>query len=396
MKTSITLKPLQHKNKAQIAIGFTYNHAVKTYVKGFKGVLWSRTHSTFYVAFAPHALHALFEYLRKGRYYVDYSAFIKKKPETVKPPAKTKMYNALSLQHKNILKQYVLHLKGRRLSAATVNTYSYFVLRFLFEFKTLQIEGWRTKHIHTFMSKVMAKENYSISSHRQCVSAFKYLTSLLDLPDFDASDFKRPKKDKKLPTVVSKEAVIRLIQVTKNLKHRVAIALLYSCGLRVGELLALKPSDLNFERQQVFIRRGKGRKDRMVGMATTIQPMLLNYINTYQPQAYLIEGRDGAMYSASSVRRFLKDACKLAGIAPAISPHALRHSYATHMLENGVDLRYIQTLLGHSKPETTMVYTHVAKSQLMRISNPLDVTVNAIRSTKKDAKKVTISRQFNK
>jgi site-specific recombinase XerD len=122
--------------------------------------------------------------------------------------------------------------------------------------------------------------------------------------------------------------------------------------------------------------------------------MLLNYLTTYQPKHYFIEGRDGGAYSASSVRQFLKQACKAASIFPGITPHVLRHSYATHMLENGVDLRYIQTLLGHSKPETTMIYTHVAQAQLMAISNPLDVTVRGLRATAKGEQKVSISRDI--
>lgn len=402
MKPTITLLPLFHKNKDQIAIYFLYNDAIKADIKKFTGVSWSQSHKSFYVLYTKTILHTLFKYLSKKGYYVDYSKLQKPKPISVIEEKKEQvvhskldMYKALPPTHKHILNAYVSYLKGMRLSAQTIKTYGYFVLRFLYEFKDTDKTQWHTSHLDLFMSNVMAKERYSISSHRQCVSAFKYLTTYCNIEAFDASNYRRPKKDKKLPNILSKEAVIRLIQVTKNLKHRVVIGLLYSSGFRIGELLQLKPEDLDFERQQIRIRKGKGRKDRMVGMAEVLKPMLLNYMATYQPKYYFIEGRDGGVYSASSVRKFLKQSCELAQIKPGISPHVLRHSYATHMLENGVDLRYIQTLLGHAKPETTMIYTHVAQEHLMEISNPLDLTIRGLKANANSDQKVSISRKYN-
>lgn len=400
MKRSITLLPLFHKNKDQIAIHFLYNDPIKDAIKKFPGILWSKTHSVFYTLHTNENLHNLFQYLREKGFYVDYSQLHRAKPQSIieekKQPVETSkiaMHRGLPETHKILLKNYVWFLKGKRLSEQTIATYGYFVLRFLYLFKDEIPKEWNNTHLDLFMSEVLAKERYSISSHRQCISAFKYLTVYCDIETFDASDYKRPTKDKNLPNIISKEAVIRLIQVTKNLKHRVIIGLLYSSGLRIGELLDLKPTDLDLERLQIRIRKGKGRRDRMVGMAEVLQPMLLNYLATYQPRYYLIEGRDGGVYSASSVRAFLKQSCKDAKISPPISPHVLRHSYATHMLENGVDLRYIQSLLGHSKPETTMIYTHVAQKHLMAISNPLDTTVRGLQASDKQEQKVTISRE---
>ncbi|GGH45480.1 integrase [Mangrovimonas yunxiaonensis] len=400
MKPVITLSPLTHKNASQIAIGFDFDVAVKADVKLFPEVYWSSTHKTFYVARTGGTMHRLFKHFRAKGYYVDYQAMLPDRPN-IKPTSSRKakapmtkkaFYEALPQAHKTMLQGYVSYLRGKRLSEQTVSTYGYFVLRFIYFNRDCTPGQWRNTHIDLFMSAVMYQEHYSISSHRQCVSALKYLTAFCEMADFDATEYKRPKKDKKLPRVVSKDAVLRLIQVCKNLKHRVIIGLLYSAGLRVGELLSLTPSDLDFERMLIFVKCGKGRKDRMVPMAEVMVPMLNNYLHTYQPKAFLIEGRLGADYNASSVRHMLKRCCKLAQISPSISPHALRHSYATHMLENGVGLRHIQTLLGHSKPETTMIYTHVAQEDLMRISNPLDVVVKDIMDGVGRDKKVTISR----
>ena len=184
------------------------------------------------------------------------------------------------------------------------------------------------------------------------------------------------------------------MQVTRNLKHRTIIGLMYSCGLRIGELLNLKISSLDFDRNHLRVTQGKGRKDRSVLMSIVLKPMLINYINTYQPKHFLFEGRNGMPYAAVSVRQFLKKSCERAQITKHVTPHVLRHSYATHLMENGVDIRYIQTLLGHAKPETTMIYTHVAHRDLMQIENPLDTVVSALSTTQKDRQKVLLSRNY--
>lgn len=400
MKTVITLKPFEHRHKTQIGIYFSYNDTIKQYVKQYDHVRWSQTHRVFYLAYTVETLHLLFTYLQEGGHYVDYSAMRSIKPivPSVKPKkgstGKAVLYNGLPDPLKTVLKQYVVYLKGKRLSAQTIGSYGYFVLRFLDSAKASPMASWNTRSIEHFMENVLAKEQYSISSHRQCVSALKYLTAFCQLDTFDASNFKRPKKSRYLPVVLSKEEIIDVIQVTKNLKHRAIIGLLYSSGLRIGELLNLQLKDLDMDRSQVYIKNGKGRKDRTVVMSEVIKPLLLNYIGTFKPQHYFVEGPGAEKYSDSSIRHFLKRSCQLAGIKKTVTPHTLRHSYATHMMEKGVDLRHIQLLLGHSKPETTMIYTHVAKNDLMHISSPLDVTVEALTKSNKHEQKVLISRNF--
>jgi site-specific recombinase XerD len=195
------------------------------------------------------------------------------------------------------------------------------------------------------------------------------------LPDcrIDPEGLVRPHKSRKLPTVLSTAEIIRLLQVTRNLKHRTLLALIYGCGLRIGELLALELSQLDIARRQLFVRDGKGRKDRVVVLADRLLPLLQNYLATYRPERYFAEGRPGQPYSPTSIRSILKQNAKRAGIIKPITPHTLRHSYATHLLEKGVDIRYIQELLGHAKPETTMIYTHVSRQDLLNIKSPLDL-----------------------
>ncbi len=398
----ITLSKLHHNNDNQIAIGFEYNKEIKAIVKAVEGVKWSQTHKTFYVLYSKNTIYTLFNYFRSHGYYVDYSQFRKPTENTYKPVKKIKpshsmaeMFASLPLNFKELLKGYTGFLKGKRLSQSTVRTYGYFVLRFMDYYKPKEIEFIQKKDIDHFFEIVLAGENFSISSHRQCVSALKYFISFCDLPELDAEDLNRPKKSKKLPVVLSKEEIIDLIQVTKNLKHRAIIGLLYSCGLRIGELLNLKINALDFDRNLLRVNQGKGRKDRSVVMSEVLKPLIFNYLNTYKPQVFVIEGRNGGPYSATSIRQFLKKSCGYAGIKKQVTPHVLRHSYATHLMENGVDLRHIQMLLGHAKPETTMIYTHVAHRDLMQISSPLDTVVKSITKSQKNNTEVLLSRNYN-
>ncbi|WP_223267236.1 tyrosine-type recombinase/integrase [Polaribacter sp. IC073] len=180
--------------------------------------------------------------------------------------------------------------------------------------------------------------------------------------------------------------------MTKNLKHRAVLALIYSCGLRISELINLRLKDINLERKQLFVSEGKGRKDRYVSLADSFLPLFSNYFNSYKPIYYFVEGRTNKKYSAESVRQFLKKSCREASINKNVTPHTLRHSYATHLLENGVDIRYIQTLLGHARPETTMIYTHVKRKDLMQINNPLDVALQKIKNAEQSNKNILLSR----
>lgn len=398
-KTVITLKPLQHRGQPQIGILFDYDTEVKDFIKTFGGVKWSQTHRMFYVLNKAANRQRLFLFLTEKGFYVDYNALkASPTPKTVvqqlSKPDKTLLFKALPAELKQLMQDYIQLLKGRRLSESTVQTYGYFVLRFLDFAKVQPTDSWNNDTIRLFMEQVIAGENYSISSHRQSVSALKYLTELQDLEGFDASTIKRPKKSRYLPTILSKEEVIDLIQSTKNLKHRAVIALIYSSGLRIGEMINLELRDLDIDRSQIYIKQGKGRKDRTVVMAEIIKPLLYNYLSTYRPSRYFIEGRAGEKYSDSSIRAFLKVSCKAAGITKKITPHTLRHSYATHMMENGVDLRYIQELLGHAKPETTMIYTHVAQKNLLQVQSPLDTAIESLTKNVKQEQKVLLSRNF--
>ena len=181
----------------------------------------------------------------------------------------------------------------------------------------------------------------------------------------------RPRKRKKLPEILSVRDVQDLFAQVGNLKHRCIVGLLYSSGLRRAELLALKPTDLDFNRMMVRIGQGKGNKDRYSILSKTLIPVLTEYLHRYNPDQYLFESPKGGAYSASSVLKIVSRAAKRAGIRKRATPHMLRHSFATHLLEKGVDLRRIQVLLGHNSSKTTEIYTHVAENSFKGIDDLL-------------------------
>ncbi|WP_237390720.1 tyrosine-type recombinase/integrase [Fulvivirga sediminis] len=175
-----------------------------------------------------------------------------------------------------------------------------------------------------------------------------------------------------MPEVLSQNEVKRMIAAMSNLKHKCIISLLYSVGLRRSELLNLKISDIDGERMQIRIENAKGGKDRYTLLGKNVLEDLRQYYKQWRPQQYLIEGQNGGPYSGKSVVNVVKEAARRAKIQKNVVPHMLRHSFATHLLEDGVNLRQIQLLLGHNSTKTTEVYTHIANTSMKLIRNPLD------------------------
>lgn len=186
------------------------------------------------------------------------------------------------------------------------------------------------------------------------------------------TDIPRPKKPRTLPKHLSQQDVKRLFDQTKNLKHNTMLRLCYGMGLRVSELVGLKVQDIDSGTMQVHIRRAKGKKDRYVTLPTSILEQLRAYVKEYRPKEYLFEGQLGGAYTTRSAQAVFKQAMQKAGIQKDIGIHGLRHSYATHLLEAGTDIGFIQKLLGHEDIRTTLLYTQVTDRNLKQIKSPLD------------------------
>ena len=365
----VVLAHKTHRKELKILIQFDYQQQLINTLKSTPHIYWSKSLACWYTSASPENLTIL-ENLFKNIAQLDTSKLSKKQLFT----------RNLSEPEKKLLNGFYLYMKGKRYSESTLKTYTFFIADFINFHSKKAWSDLDNRNVELFIEKVFIERNYSISSQRQFISALKIFTTYYPTTKINDIELTRPKKSKKLPSVLSQEEVLRIISVTTNLKHRAIITLLYSCGLRISELINLRLKDFHLERKQLIVKSGKGRKDRYVSLAESFIPLLKNYYDSYKPKEFFVEGIQAEKYSASSVRAFLKKSCKKASIHRAVTPHTLRHSYATHLLENGVDIRYIQSLLGHSRPETTMIYTHVKRKDLIQIQNPLDVALQKVAS----------------
>lgn len=267
--------------------------------------------------------------------------------------------------------EYVELLERKRYSVNTVRNYTSVFSDFATYFDGKDLMDINELDIKAYLHAVV-KRGYSSSYQNQVVNAIKfYYEQVQNMPN-RFYEIERPRKELKLPGVLSTEEVRQLIDVTENLKHKAILVTIYSCGLRLSELLNLKLNDIQSKRMVVLVRQGKGNKDRTTVLSPKTLELLRSYFRRYRPAEYLFEGGEGIPYSARSVNAIIKRSLRKAGIRRPASPHTLRHSFATHLLENGTDLRYIQALLGHSSSRTTEIYTHISTRNIQSIVSPLD------------------------
>ncbi len=226
--------------------------------------------------------------------------------------------------------------------------------------------------VEKYLYHLKRTKNRSISSMKQSIAALKFIFSDVLNKNIPSSLNIRFRKEEKIPVVLSEAEVTRLLNSVNNLKHKAILMTIYSSGIRLNELLSLKVKDIDFDRNLIFIKMGKGKKDRQSVLSRSLKDILIKYFEKYRPGKYLFEGQKGGKYSASSVQAIMKKAVKISGIKKHATVHTLRHSFATHLLENGTDIRFIQELLGHKRLETTQIYTHISKVLFDRIKSPLD------------------------
>ncbi|MBK7128006.1 MAG: tyrosine-type recombinase/integrase [Crocinitomicaceae bacterium] len=225
----------------------------------------------------------------------------------------------------------------------------------------------------TIVNKYVLAKKLSHAYQNQVVNAVKLFFGTIEHKQIEVDLIHRPRREKKLPNVLSKEDVKAILSAPVNTKHRVMLSLIYSCGLRISELLALKPSDIDSKRNLVLIKQSKGKKDRVIPLSSKILELLRDYYVAFKPKVYLFEGQnEGEQYTARSAQMVLKQALQKTKINKPVTLHWLRHSYATHLLESGTDLRFIQELLGHSHSKTTEIYTHVSMKSIQNIHSPFD------------------------
>ncbi len=278
------------------------------------------------------------------------------------------------MEKEEFLKKLEIELKISKNSKYTLRNYLNSNTQF-FNYVQKKPREISAEDIKIFLAEKM--ENKSSTSIILFLSALRYAFSTI--LDFDpTSKIKRPKKEKKLPSVLTKKEILDLIGAVNNKKSRLIISFIYACGMRVSELTKLKISDLDFEEKIGQIRQAKGKKDRIFNIPLFLMNKLKRHAEKQKEfgNTFLFSGREGKKMSDRNIQKIVKNAAKKAGIKKEVHTHTLRHSFATHLLEQDVDIRKIQELLGHSDLSTTQIYTHVSTEELKKIKSPLDTLMS--------------------
>ena len=266
---------------------------------------------------------------------------------------------------------FVKILEVKRYSSNTIESYVSVVNMAQSYFKS-DLRSVNETELHKYFYFMVHTKKVSYSYQKQIAMALKlYYREMFSIA-ISLELLFPSRKPQKLPVILSKSDIIKIVDKANNSKHKSMIALTYSAGLRVGEVINLKIQDIDSSRMSIHVKAGKGNKDRIVPLSEKLLGMLRNYYKEYSPKAYLFEGQKGGAYSTSSFNKLLKSVAKRAKINKQITAHTLRHSYATHLLERGTDVRVIQKLLGHNSIKTTMLYTQVSKPNLLNVTSPFD------------------------
>jgi integrase/recombinase XerD len=390
---SVIIKKLFHRDAQRLGIYFEKDFDIIKEVRKIPAVKFSNTHKCWYVPDEPDALENIIGCL-KETVRVDFAELIDhKEPNPVKPvvmvvPEKVEVKSktaeqaiaaparTLTLDQLQALRMMEQKLKLRGYSENTQRTYLQHFKEFLLFFYESHPVDISETEIRNFILYLIEKRKLSKSTQNQAINSVKFFYEKVLMQERKVYYLERPMKDKRLPEVLSQEEVMRIFEALDNIKHKTMLMLIYSAGLRRSEMLNLRIGDADFDRNIVFIRGGKGHKDRQSVLSQNLIPMLQLYLKEYNPGFWLFEGQKGDRYSASSLQQVLKHATSKAGIKKFVRLHMLRHSFATHLLESGTSTRYIQVLLGHESPKTTEIYAHVSRFALDKIQSPLDQIVS--------------------
>lgn len=392
------VRPVNHIPKIELVPGFLggelivkiyfkYNSRIIEIIKNIPGRRWNQENKNWYL---PKKHFSLSKFLSKFESVaeVEYSAlqafdegseYGSKNQGHSKPEFENtidKFQAAKDLNHIEVPSQYLEILIRKRYSPNTIKTYSSYMKSFMKEFHHIPLDTITNQQINDYILKLIRTKGISPSQQNQRINAIKFYYEKVLGQDKMLLHIERPRKSRELPKVLSEDEVLGILNNIDNLKHKAIIGTIYSAGLRRSELINLRKQDLNFERKIIFIRGSKGNKDRNTILSKFLAIMLRKYLDEFRPNYWLIEGMNRNRYSATSITKILKRAAIRAGIEKNVTPHMLRHSFATHLLEQGVDIRYIQTILGHGSTKTTEIYTHVSNKSLSNITSPLDVILN--------------------
>lgn len=340
-------KIIKHRGESRVSVAFEKNADLIAHIKTIEGYRWSQTLKVWHL------------------------------PDTDENRTRFNLVLYSDTQPSEEGQAHIIKFKqwlsSKRYSESTIKTYSEALKSFLVFYRNISISEITNEDVIIYNNEFILKKKLSSTYQNQIVNAIKLFFKTIRETKIEIDKIHRPKREKVLPNVLSKEEVKLILNAPSNFKHKAMLSLIYSCGLRRGELLALKPEHIDSKRNIVLLKNSKGKKDRIVPLSPKILEILRDYFSLYKPKIYLFEGRiPGERYSEKSLQSILKQVLQKTGITKPVTLHWLRHSYATHLLESGTDLRYIQELLGHNSSKTTEIYTHVSTKSLQQIKSPFD------------------------
>jgi site-specific recombinase XerD len=373
----ITLSTATHRETPVVKIEFVYNRELIDALKANTNARWSANMNCWYIPKDQFVLGDFFAAMKPVA-WIDYSA-VKNKNSRRPPKSTEKKYSPASMKKRissetrEKIDDFKKWLEQGRYGENTVKTYIHQLEIFFGYYSDIKPEQITTQDITAFNSEFILKNNLSATFQNQTISALKKFYTWKFNRNLDSENLERPRKSSSLPKVMDKTDLKRFFESIKNTKHKMAFETIYAYGLRRGELLNLKLQHIDTKRGMISIINAKGKKDRSLPISKKWLEKVKAYYNTYKPTTYFIEGQyPGKSITAGSLQKVFERALSDSKINKPFTIHCLRHSFATHLLENGTDLRYIQKLLGHKSSKTTEIYTHVSKESLKNIKNPFD------------------------
>jgi site-specific recombinase XerD len=374
---TIHIEPFEVNGVKYIRFKTEGDQEVLRHLKCLEGIIWDQRLDAFIIEDRKGVINRIFNHVRLRNWFLDYS---KLKPDTKQLPG-SRVESAPFRKPKLIipekfeieLKKFNTWMQQKRYAKNTINSYVG-VLRIFFSFyKERDIENINKQDIEEYNYHYIICNGYSCTFQNQTINAIKlFYIKMLDIKH-ELNDLERPQRKRILPKVIAKNDIYERLSEIGNLKHKTALATIYGLGLRRSELINLKLSDINSKRKTVTIRNAKGGKDRVLPLPEKLLELLIRYYKVYKPVTWLIEGQDrNTPYSEGSLQNIFKKYFSGIDKMRNFTLHCLRHSYATHLLESGTDIRYIQELLGHKSSRTTEIYTYVSMRSLQHIKNPID------------------------
>jgi integrase/recombinase XerD len=356
-----------HMGVRRIKLSFEYDSELVKRVKALYDCRWSASMGCWHLPYNDASIEEI------GRMKVELGLSVPNY-EHLQEERKVRYFDKWLFGEKGqAVRMFQQFMRTQRYSQKTIKTYIEAIRTFISYFSNKRIEEITHEDFIKFNSDYILKNRFSLSYQNQIISAIKVFYSSVIKKELLTSEIGRPRRGMSLPDVFSVSEVERLLRSIRNTKHKSAIALIYACGLRRGELINLRISAVDSRRNILIIRGAKGNKDRIVPLPVSMITLLREYYKVYRPVSWLFEGLvEGVQYSESSLREAFMRGMKEAGINKKLTLHSLRHSYATHLLENGTDLRFIQVLLGHKSSKTTEIYTHVSVKAIERIKSPFE------------------------